>query len=122
MYTAGVIRLTIRFLVFTIQMTFVIRGWICLVLACALMVAGTRSWQRSALGSVRQAHYYYEGSDLKGICVATDDGAIAMLDHKTGEIVWRNYPEEGRRLHRFIPEGRCTSLLARICRRRSHLR
>lgn len=89
--------------------------WICIAVALTVTAA---EWSLQGLGSVRQAHYYYEGTELKGICVVTDEGVVGMIDHKTGNIVWRNYPVGGRKLHRFIAEGRCkTKHLNHISRR-----
>jgi len=64
-------------------------------------------WKQESIGNVRYTHFYYEDKVLKGVCVATEEGVLALLDHKTGATIWRNYPSGGRRLQRFVVEGRC---------------
>lgn len=65
------------------------------------------NWSYAVIGDVTRVHYYWENDELKGICTSSDDGVIAMLDPVNGEILWRNYPPQGRIVKRFIAKGRC---------------
>lgn len=67
-------------------------------------------WRHESIGNVIYTHYYYEGEKLQGICVASEEGVIALLDPADGKIVWRNYPVTGRRLQRFLTQDRCIFL------------
>ena len=81
--------------------------WTCIAVCTFLAFTAKADWKFESVGNVRHTHFYYEGDVLKGICVASEEGAISMLDHNTGNIIWRNFPAGGRRLQRFIPDGRC---------------
>ena len=102
-------------------MTF-IKVWICELLVGTLFAVQAKdSWKWEGLGNVRYTHYYYEGEELKGICVVSEEGVLALLDHKTGDIKWRDYSIVGRKLHRFIAEGRCKILLDNAWIRRNYI-
>lgn len=73
----------------------------------ALFAQCNTAWHLESIGNVRYTHYYYEGEQLQGILTVSDEGVFAFLDHKTGNIKWRDYPLAGRKLHRVICEGRC---------------
>lgn len=72
---------------------------------CYSLVAA--NWEYRSIGDVTETHFYYEDEELKGICVASEDGVVAMLDPQSGEIVWQNYPVEGRTINRFTAKGQC---------------
>jgi hypothetical protein len=80
-----------------------------LILWCSTLVKG--NWGHESIGSVKYSYYYYEKGVLQGICVVSEEGVIAMLNPAEGEIIWRNYPAIGRRIIRFVAEGRCIVLL-----------
>lgn len=83
---------------------------VCLLLLSIFLTAQAgESWVLPGLGNVRFTHFYYEGETLQGVCVGTEEGVIGLIDHKTGNIKWRDLPLAGRRLMRFLPEGRCKS-------------
>ena len=97
----------IAYLVFLFQMTWVKAFIVCLCLSGFLSVNAAKDLGVQTVGNVRHTHFYYEGDVLKGICVASEEGMIALLDHLTGNIVWRNYAAGGRKLQRFVAQGRC---------------
>jgi len=48
-----------------------------------------------------------KNEELKGICMASEDGVVAMLNPQNGDIIWRNYPPEGQTLQRFTAKSQC---------------
>ena len=68
-------------------------------------------WRFESIGNVKYTHFYYEENKLAGICVASEEGVIALLDPDNGNIVWRNNPTIGRRLLKFVSSGRCIDYL-----------
>jgi len=80
----------------------------CLVLLCIDLARA--DWRYNSIGSVQRTHYYYEGEELKGISVVSEEGVIALLNPEDGAIIWRNYPIKGRKIHRFLPQDRCRFL------------
>jgi hypothetical protein len=90
-----------------------IKVWICVaLLGTFLAVQAKDSWKWQGIGNVKFTHYLYEGEELKGIAIASEEGVIAVLDHKTGEIKWRDYNIAGRKLQRFLAEGHCKITLS----------
>jgi hypothetical protein len=87
----------------------ILKGLAFVVLGCLLFLGSQAKdeWHLEGIGNVKNVHYYYEGADLQGIVLATEEGVIAFLDHKTGNIKWRIYPISGLKLHRFVAEGKC---------------
>jgi hypothetical protein len=80
----------------------------CLVLFCVSVARA--DWRHDSIGNVLQTHYYYEGEELKGILVGSEEGVIALLNPDDGKIMWRNYPLAGRKFHRLIAQDRCRFL------------
>lgn len=85
---------------------------ICLFLGLNILsTVATGNWKIKSIGNVEHAYYFYEHNRLKSICVGTEEGIIALLDPKTGNIQWREIPSIKRRLTHFLTLGKCKQLL-----------